>query len=1050
MSGRAALEALVASPDALGVSPAHAAELSTGVRGVLRSTAGADGGDAETVRKRRSARSTREILMVVNSSFFICSLLTSCLSSSPLRNRMRGVDVASWRAHGERKESCKNEEGEEVVDAFLPFVNSPPKPLADLDNLHRKPKPKPQLWRLVSKTVLSPSHPFHAHRLLHEACYAGWDPSARGPAPLWSPDRASEGFRETNLAKLMATLSDVESGKQAAFSGGKTPLLSREWDARATGCPLRDYDLLHRVSVSEPEFFWPRVLAPGMMRVDFETRPSAALGRVGGAFSSSSPSAYPSSSSNNDDDDDPDSVVWLPGARINAAAAALSPRARDDDAPALVAAGEAEPTRTRTVRRRELRLAAGTAAAAFLSSGLGPGDRVAVVGPLTPALVAVYLGAVLAGLVPVAVAESFSAAEVATRLRLSGARGVWAADAVTRGGKTLPLLPRILEAAASAAGAAVRKEKEKEDNLSSSSSSSSPLSPFRVFVGSSSSLGVFGPLCGGGGGDCSSAEEEELHPSAAEAARRHADDPGLLVRRWAEVVASLEPGAGLALVPFVAAAPASLSPMTLLFSSGTTGEPKAIPWSHVTPLRCAVDCFANLDLRAGDVLCWPTSLGWMMGAFSVFGALLNGACLALFDGAPLGRGFGEFVAAARVTQLGVVPSMVRAWRAAGWLEEEEGNGNGNGNGNGKAKSSSTTIPDWGSLRVMASTGEASAPEDYAWLSSRARYVPVLEFCGGTEVGSAYASGTLLQDWSPSTFTTPTLGCSFVLLVSSSPSSSSPSSPGGDKEDDISDDNDLHAARQSPHGSTEPCSGELALVPPILGSSQALFVLGDAVEGRRRHRKTYYEGMPRLFHSSRNTLLRRHGDAFARLPGGGGGASCYAALGRTDDAMNLGGVKVASAEVERVVVAALGAKSSPSSPSSFSFPSATSSSSPSPPPSSAALPLISEVAAVGVPAPGGGPDSLVLVVVPATSSGGGAGSGGAAGGGGGEGGGGTSSSSSSSLESALRSAAAAAIRRDLSPLFRVERVVLRSSLPRTATGKIMRRTLRDELKVGAKL
>jgi len=52
MSGRAALEALVASPDALGVSAAHAAELCAGVRGVLRSTAGADGGDAETVRSK--------------------------------------------------------------------------------------------------------------------------------------------------------------------------------------------------------------------------------------------------------------------------------------------------------------------------------------------------------------------------------------------------------------------------------------------------------------------------------------------------------------------------------------------------------------------------------------------------------------------------------------------------------------------------------------------------------------------------------------------------------------------------------------------------------------------------------------------------------------------------------------------------------------------------------------------------------------------------------------------------------------------------------------
>lgn len=39
------------------------------------------------------------------------------------------------------------------------------------------------------------------------------------------------------------------------------------------------------------------------------------------------------------------------------------------------------------------------------------------------------------------------------------------------------------------------------------------------------------------------------------------------------------------------------------------GEPKAIPWTHVAPLRCAADSWANMDLHARDVLTWPTSLG---------------------------------------------------------------------------------------------------------------------------------------------------------------------------------------------------------------------------------------------------------------------------------------------------------------------------------------------------------------------------------------------------------------------------------------------------------
>jgi hypothetical protein len=38
------------------------------------------------------------------------------------------------------------------------------------------------------------------------------------------------------------------------------------------------------------------------------------------------------------------------------------------------------------------------------------------------------------------------------------------------------------------------------------------------------------------------------------------------------------------------------------------GEPKAIPWTHVTPIRAATDAFAQIDVRRGDVMAWPTNL----------------------------------------------------------------------------------------------------------------------------------------------------------------------------------------------------------------------------------------------------------------------------------------------------------------------------------------------------------------------------------------------------------------------------------------------------------
>jgi hypothetical protein len=72
---------------------------------------------------------------------------------------------------------------------------------------------------------------------------------------------------------------------------------------------------------------------------------------------------------------------------------------------------------------------------------------------------------------------------------------------------------------------------------------------------------------------------------------------------------------------------------------GVPGEPKAIPWTHHTPLWCVADSWVHLDMRRGDVICWPTNLGPMILYF----ALLNGATLALYNGSPLGRGFGKFV-----------------------------------------------------------------------------------------------------------------------------------------------------------------------------------------------------------------------------------------------------------------------------------------------------------------------------------------------------------------------------------------------------------------------
>ena len=48
---------------------------------------------------------------------------------------------------------------------------------------------------------------------------------------------------------------------------------------------------------------------------------------------------------------------------------------------------------------------------------------------------------------------------------------------------------------------------------------------------------------------------------------------------------------------------------------------------------------------------------------------------------------------------------------------------------------------------------------------RAYYKPVIEYCGGTEIGGAFATGSLLQAQALATFSTPAMGCRLFLLDS---------------------------------------------------------------------------------------------------------------------------------------------------------------------------------------------------------------------------------------------------------------------------------------------
>jgi len=240
--------------------------------------------------------------------------------------------------------------------------------------------------------------------------------------------------------------------------------------------------------------------------------------------------------------------------------------------------------------------------------------------------------------------------------------------------------------------------------------------------------------------------------------------------------------------------------------------------------------------------------------------------------------------------------------------------------------------DWNAIKCFSSTGEVSNPSEMEYLMKLANNKPVIEYCGGTEIGGGYVTSTVVQPNIASTFSTQALGGEFVLL---------------DENNNKSD------------------KGELFLIPPIMGLSTKLL--------NSNHFDVYYKGTP----TYKGKVLRRHGDELEQLENG-----YYKAQGRVDDAMNLGGIKVSSVQLESVLNT---------------------------------LDFIRESAAIAVSPKGGGPSLLVVFYV---------------------------ENESSILDEERLKLARNSIRKELNPLFKVTDLVKIDCLPRTASNKVMRRKLRE--------
>ena len=160
--------------------------------------------------------------------------------------------------------------------------------------------------------------------------------------------------------------------------------------------------------------------------------------------------------------------------------------------------------------------------------------------------------------------------------------------------------------------------------------------------------------------------------------------------------------------------------LILIYTSGTTGRPKGVLHTHSGfPLKAAQDMLMAFDFGADDTLMWVTDMGWMMGPWLVFGGLLLGGTIVLYEGTPdypAPDRLWKLVEAHGITHLGLSPTLVRLLMAAGeqWLRPEL----------------------LKSLRMFGSTGEPWNDVPWQWLFATVgqNRRPIINYSGGTEIG----------------------------------------------------------------------------------------------------------------------------------------------------------------------------------------------------------------------------------------------------------------------------------------------------------------------------
>ncbi len=481
---------------------------------------------------------------------------------------------------------------------------------------------------------------------------------------------------------------------------------------------------------------------------------------------------------------------WFEGAQLNYAENMLL-RERDPSQPALLHASELRPLAQLSWGELSEQVAA--LAAGLRALGVERGDRVAAYMPNIPETLVAFLATASIGAIWSCAAPEFGARSVIDRFAQIEPKVLFAIDGYRHGGRDYERTVAL-----------------------------------RAIVE-----------------ELPSVEHTVMLPYLSEEADLTGLPGGLM---WAELARR---GAGAELcfeqVPFD-------HPLWVLYSSGTTGLPKAIVHGHggilVEQLKKSL---LHLDLRHGDRMFWFTTTGWMMWNFLV-GCLFSEAAIVLYDGSPGHPDLGALWSLAERT------SMTCMGVSAGFLTSCE-----------KGGVEPPRDFDLSALRAIGSTGSPLAPESFRWVYEHVGSdLWLFSTSGGTDVCTAFLGGCPLLPVYEGELQCRVLGCA------------------------VESWDEQGRSLQDGVDGVEGGVGELVLTEPL--PSMPLFLWGDEPQDGRswgharsnqigeRYRESYFDMYPGVW---------RHGD-WVRITARGG-AVIY---GRSDSTINRQGVRMGTSEIYR--------------------------------------------------------------------------------------------------------------------------------------------------------